>query len=185
MGLTPGTRLGAYQILSALGAGGMGEVYRARDGTLQRDVALKILPELFALNPDRLSRFRREAQLERGERQPRLAAALRSDPLRRDQLRPQLLLRRGIRGRAAGKPAAGQPAGLLGQLHERVGSPADHPGCRQADPQAARRGRSRPPGPRPECGTVDPRPPYPAKAKAGIVRAASPPGTAQQGDRGR
>jgi hypothetical protein len=60
--LTSGTRLGSYEILSSLGAGGMGEVYRARDTKLRRDVALKILPELFASDPDRLARFTREAQ---------------------------------------------------------------------------------------------------------------------------
>ena len=60
--LTAGTRLGQYEILSPLGAGGMGEVYRARDTKLGRDVALKILPELFASDPDRLARFTREAQ---------------------------------------------------------------------------------------------------------------------------
>ena len=62
MALTSGTRLGPYEILSPLGAGGMGEVYRARDTKLGRDVALKIVPELFASDPDRLARFTREAQ---------------------------------------------------------------------------------------------------------------------------
>jgi TolB-like protein/Tfp pilus assembly protein PilF len=57
-----GRRLGTYEILSLLGAGGMGEVYRARDTKLNRDVALKILPDAFALDADRLARFRREAQ---------------------------------------------------------------------------------------------------------------------------
>src|SRR4029450_6522371 len=52
MSLGPGTRLGPYEIQSALGAGGMGEVYRARDTRLKRDVALKILPKSFASNPD-------------------------------------------------------------------------------------------------------------------------------------
>jgi len=61
--LTPGSRLGAYEILSLLGVGGMGEVYRARDGALQRDVALKILPDSVAADPERLVRFRREAQV--------------------------------------------------------------------------------------------------------------------------
>ena len=61
MSLSGGTRLGPYEILSALGAGGMGEVYRARDTKLNRDVALKILPD-FASDPDRLTRFTREAQ---------------------------------------------------------------------------------------------------------------------------
>src|SRR6266545_8025411 len=60
--LAPGTRLGAYEILALVGTGGMGEVYRARDMTLNRDVALKILPELVAADHDRLARFTREAQ---------------------------------------------------------------------------------------------------------------------------
>ena len=63
MPLAAGDRLGPYEVLSALGAGGMGEVYRARDATLKRDVALKILPDGFALDPERLARFKREAQV--------------------------------------------------------------------------------------------------------------------------
>ncbi|MEO6223796.1 MAG: serine/threonine-protein kinase [Vicinamibacterales bacterium] len=62
MTLTHGTRLGPYEILSALGAGGMGEVYRARDAKLNREIALKILSEAVASDPDRLARFTREAQ---------------------------------------------------------------------------------------------------------------------------
>jgi serine/threonine protein kinase len=62
LALTPGIRLGPYEILCALGAGGMGEVYRARDTRLNRDVALKILPDAFASDPDHLARFTREAQ---------------------------------------------------------------------------------------------------------------------------
>ncbi|HET7451470.1 MAG TPA: protein kinase [Thermoanaerobaculia bacterium] len=60
--LTPGTRLGPYEILSPLGAGGMGEVYRARDTRLGREVALKVLPESFARDPDRVRRFESEAR---------------------------------------------------------------------------------------------------------------------------
>ena len=63
MTLAPGARVGPYEILALLGAGGMGEVYRARDSKLNRDVALKVLPDLFTADPDRLARFRREAQV--------------------------------------------------------------------------------------------------------------------------
>jgi serine/threonine protein kinase len=63
MALPAGTRLGPYEIVSPLGAGGMGEVYQARDTKLNRDVALKILPEAFATDADRLARFKREAQV--------------------------------------------------------------------------------------------------------------------------
>jgi serine/threonine protein kinase len=62
MALTSGTKLGAYEILAPLGAGGMGQVYRARDTWLGRDVALKILPESFAHETDRLYRFEQEAR---------------------------------------------------------------------------------------------------------------------------
>src|SRR5207342_2070101 len=58
-----GREFGPYQITSLLGAGGMGEVYRARDRKLNRDVALKILPEAFAHDADRMARFEREAQV--------------------------------------------------------------------------------------------------------------------------
>jgi Tol biopolymer transport system component/tRNA A-37 threonylcarbamoyl transferase component Bud32 len=61
--LTPGSRLGIYEIIAPLGAGGMGEVYRARDTRLGRDVAIKALPPQFAQDPDRLARFEREAKL--------------------------------------------------------------------------------------------------------------------------
>jgi serine/threonine protein kinase/Tol biopolymer transport system component len=61
--LAAGTRLGPYEILAAIGAGGMGEVYRARDTRLKREVALKVLPTEFSQDPDRLARFQREAEL--------------------------------------------------------------------------------------------------------------------------
>ena len=62
MPLSAGTRLGPHEILSALGAGGMGEVYRARDTKLDRAVAIKILPEAFAADTERIARFQREAK---------------------------------------------------------------------------------------------------------------------------
>src|ERR1700751_2574396 len=61
--MTPGTRLGAYEIVALLGVGGMGEVYRARDTKLDRDVAIKVLPEAFARDPERMARFEREAKV--------------------------------------------------------------------------------------------------------------------------
>jgi serine/threonine protein kinase len=61
--LSPGSRLGLYEIQALLGAGGMGEVYRARDTRLRRDVAIKILPEVFVTDADRVARFEREAQV--------------------------------------------------------------------------------------------------------------------------
>ena len=73
MPLQPGTRLGPYEILSALGAGGMGEVYRARDTKLNRDVALKVLPDLVATDPERLARFHREAQVLASLNHPHIA----------------------------------------------------------------------------------------------------------------
>ena len=63
MALAAGTRLGVYEILTPIGAGGMGEVYQARDTRLKRDVALKVLPDTFAQDTDRLARFQREAEL--------------------------------------------------------------------------------------------------------------------------
>ena len=62
MNLATGTRLGPYEVLSSLGAGGMGEVYRARDTRLDRTVAVKILPERLSSNPERRLRFDREAR---------------------------------------------------------------------------------------------------------------------------
>ena len=73
MGFDPGTRIGAYEIQSAIGAGGMGEVYRARDTRLKRDVAIKVLPEAFARDPERLARFQREAELLASLNHPNIA----------------------------------------------------------------------------------------------------------------
>jgi Tol biopolymer transport system component len=74
MSLSLGARLGSYEILSAIGAGGMGEVYRARDTKLERDVALKVLPEAFARDAARMARFGREAKLLAALDHPNIAA---------------------------------------------------------------------------------------------------------------
>jgi eukaryotic-like serine/threonine-protein kinase len=74
MPLVAGTVLGSYKIFTPLGAGGMGEVYRARDTKLGRDVAIKILPEGFADDPDRIARFQREAQVLAALNHPHIAA---------------------------------------------------------------------------------------------------------------
>ena len=74
MALSAGTRLGPYEILGALGAGGMGEVYRAHDSRLSRDVAIKTLPSTFAANAERLERFNREARVLASLNHPNIAA---------------------------------------------------------------------------------------------------------------
>jgi serine/threonine-protein kinase len=73
MALSPGTRLGGYEIVTLIGQGGMGEVYRAKDTKLGRDVALKILPGSFATDPERVARFRREAQVLASLNHPHIA----------------------------------------------------------------------------------------------------------------
>src|ERR1700694_669583 len=74
MPLSAGSRLGPYEILAPIGAGGMGEVYRARDTQLKRDVALKVLPEAFARDPERMARFQREAEVLASLNHPNIAA---------------------------------------------------------------------------------------------------------------
>jgi len=74
MTLSKGTRLGVYEILSPIGAGGMGEVYRARDTTLARDVAIKVLPDAFAADPERIARFQREARTLASLNHPHIAS---------------------------------------------------------------------------------------------------------------
>ena len=73
MPLQPGTTLGPYEILSPIGEGGMGEAWQARDTTLDRDVALKVLPDAFAADPDRLARVQREAQILASLNHPNIA----------------------------------------------------------------------------------------------------------------
>ena len=74
MPLAPGTQLGPYEIVGPLGVGGMGDVYRARDSKLGREVALKVLPAAFAADTERMARFRREAQVLASLNHPNIAA---------------------------------------------------------------------------------------------------------------
>src|SRR3989454_4945865 len=73
MPLTAGTRLGSYEVVALLGAGGMGEVYRATDTNLKRQVAIKVLPETVAADPERLARFQREAEVLAALNHPNIA----------------------------------------------------------------------------------------------------------------
>jgi serine/threonine protein kinase len=74
MALSVGARIGSYEIVSAIGAGGMGEVYRARDLRLKREVAVKVLPELQSHDADRLARFQREAEFLAALNHPHIAS---------------------------------------------------------------------------------------------------------------
>src|ERR1700752_5263440 len=74
LALTPGARLGVYEVVASIGEGGMGQVFRARDTKLDRDVAIKILPEAFAHDADRLARFQREAKTLASLNHPNIAA---------------------------------------------------------------------------------------------------------------
>ena len=80
-----GSKLGAYEVIAKLGEGGMGEVYRARDTALQRDVAIKVLPQLVEQDADRLARFTREAQALAALNHPHIAQVY---GLQRSMLRP-------------------------------------------------------------------------------------------------
>jgi serine/threonine protein kinase len=91
MACTPGSQLGHYQIVSVLGKGGMGEVWRARDTTLGREVAIKTLPDEFAQDADRLARLEREAKLLASLNHPKIAAIARALPLAVRVLRQTLL----------------------------------------------------------------------------------------------
>src|SRR6185503_17965461 len=73
MSLSTGTRLGVYEVTALIGSGGMGQVYRARDTKLHRDVAIKVLPDLFASDPERLARFEREAHVLASLNHPNIA----------------------------------------------------------------------------------------------------------------
>jgi len=127
MSLSAGTRLGPYEILGQIGAGGMGEVYRARDARLQRDVAIKVLPASFSADPDRLRRFKAEARAASALNHPNIltihdigtdegAPYLVSELLKGESLRDRL--QRGPLGTATAVDIAGQVADGLAAAHE-------------------------------------------------------------------
>ena len=113
--LTTGTKLGPYEIVSPIGAGGMGEVYRARDARLGRDVALKILPESFARDPERLRRFEQEARAVAALNHPNILALY---DIGREDGRPylvsELLEGQTLRTMLESGPVAVRKAGELG-----------------------------------------------------------------------
>jgi len=116
MPIQSGTHLGPYEILSAIGAGGMGEVYRARDPKLGRDVAIKVLPEAFARDAERMARFQREAKVLASLSHPNIAtihgledsggtyANDHCDGNKTRPLRDPLLTRRWRNGRSLSRP---------------------------------------------------------------------------------
>jgi Tol biopolymer transport system component len=128
MPLSPGTRVGPYEILAPIGAGGMGEVYRARDIKLGRDVAIKVLPEAFASDADRMARFEREAHMLASLNHPNIAAIYgleESNGIRAlvMELVEGPTLAERIGGRAMpleeAQPIAKQIADALGAAHEK------------------------------------------------------------------
>ncbi len=123
MSLSVGSRLGPYEIVSSLGVGGMGEVYRARDTKLNRNVAIKVLPDLFATDPDRLARFTREAQVLASLNHPNIAAiygieqnALVMELVEGEEL--SAVISRGPIATADALPIARQIADALEAAHE-------------------------------------------------------------------
>src|SRR5262245_49344419 len=123
MNLLTGTRLGPYTIEAPLGAGGMGEVYRARDTRLNREVAIKVLPDLFANDPERLARFTREAQTLAALNHPHIAQVygLEANALVMELVSGvdlSVLVARGPMPLAEALPVARQIADALEAAHE-------------------------------------------------------------------
>ena len=144
MSLPTGTRLGAYEILGPLGAGGMGEVYRAKDTKLSREVAIKVLPESLSKDPDALARFEREAQAVSSLNHPNVCTVHDIDEHDgRPFLVMEVLEGRTLREHMAGRPLpidqlldraieaigaqlAGRPTDLSGILLDLSRTPAFH-----------------------------------------------------------
>ena len=109
--LSDGTQLGPYTIVSRLGVGGMGEVYRAHDSTLGREVAIKVLPEIFTNDPERLGRFEREARVLASLNHPNIATIHGVEHARwYPRARPRIR-RRGDAGRAIALDGGATPIG--------------------------------------------------------------------------
>src|SRR6516162_4888135 len=125
--LNPGAKLGPYEVLSLLGAGGMGEVYRARDTKLNRDVALKVLPEVFARDAERMARFRREAQVLASLNHPNIATIYGLEEsngncaLVMELVEGPTLAERIARKQPLTRPASGGPPSPLGSLGRGAG----------------------------------------------------------------
>ena len=154
MPLSAGARLGPYEVLASLGAGGMGEVYRSRDTKLNRDVAIKVLPESFANDAERLARFEREAQMLAALNHPNIAhihgleefngiRALVMELVEGPTLAERLTQGSGLRAQGLpleeALPIARQIADALAAAHEKgiihrdlkpASGHAEQPGCR-------------------------------------------------------
>jgi serine/threonine protein kinase len=102
MPISTGTRLGSYELLAQIGAGGMGEVYKAHDTKLGRDVAIKILPEAFAHDPEWLSRFQREAKMLAALNHPNVSGETLAERIKREGSAPveEALKMREVRARS-------------------------------------------------------------------------------------
>ncbi len=121
MALPSGAKVGPYEILSPLGAGGMGEVYRAHDSKLNRDVAIKVLPEAFASDPQRMARFEREAQVLASLNHTNIAAIYGLE----ESGQTRALVMELVEGRtlaerigASARPTSGAMSGSVGAIHE-------------------------------------------------------------------